>query len=348
MAALGRPHHELRFTGKNRSFPLAATVILAAFSATILFFLFVCSILSRHRRRTLEHFRPLFLLRFRVCLRYGEEEEERDWQCSWAHWAALPCNTVYFQSSLFISLEEVFSEVGPVRRCFVVMKKGKHVFFFSSVDIFSNCLAVALHLTVIFLEDPMQIVALALFNCMQDFLPFVHHSAFSPYPAFAAVEDVQRAIHLKSALTIGGRNLKKQKQPSYRISIPVANENYPPPTSLAVETFYGMPITKKEGTNATTEAPQQKHKVDKLKDTSASHVLEITRDKKVPREVNVPISVPIDEEDGSRKQRVARTVVFGGLRDSEMAAEVFCRAGEAGSICSIIYPLPKEDLEHHG
>lgn len=46
--------------------------------------------------------------------------------------------------------------------------------------------------------------------------------------------------------------------------------------------------------------------------------------------------------------RVARTVIFGGLINSDMAEEVHCQAREIGTVCSINYPLSRKDLEQHG
>lgn len=47
-------------------------------------------------------------------------------------------------------------------------------------------------------------------------------------------------------------------------------------------------------------------------------------------------------------KRVAKTVVFGGLLNANMAQDVHRQARECGTVSSITYPLPKEELHHHG
>ena len=47
-------------------------------------------------------------------------------------------------------------------------------------------------------------------------------------------------------------------------------------------------------------------------------------------------------------KRVARTVILGGLRNTEMVKDVHNCARECGTVCSVTYPLPKEELEHYG
>ncbi|CAA3021140.1 RNA-binding 28 [Olea europaea subsp. europaea] len=51
-----------------------------------------------------------------------------------------------------------------------------------------------------------------------------------------------------------------------------------------------------------------------------------------------------DEGIGSEKQRVAKTVIFGGLLNANVVKEVHRQARD----CSVTYPLPREVLQHHG
>lgn len=46
--------------------------------------------------------------------------------------------------------------------------------------------------------------------------------------------------------------------------------------------------------------------------------------------------------------RVARTVIIGGILSASTAEEVHRLAKECGTVCSITYPLPKEELEYNG
>ncbi|KAJ7978318.1 RNA-binding protein 28 [Quillaja saponaria] len=50
----------------------------------------------------------------------------------------------------------------------------------------------------------------------------------------------------------------------------------------------------------------------------------------------------------SEKQRVARTVIIGGLINADMAEDVHRQARDLGTTCSVRYPLPREELERHG
>uniref|UniRef100_A0A0D3C101 RRM domain-containing protein n=1 Tax=Brassica oleracea var. oleracea TaxID=109376 RepID=A0A0D3C101_BRAOL len=47
-------------------------------------------------------------------------------------------------------------------------------------------------------------------------------------------------------------------------------------------------------------------------------------------------------------KQVARTVIFGGLVNADMAEAVHSRVKEIGTVCSVRYPLPKEELQQNG
>lgn len=200
------------------------------------------------------------------------------------------CPSTIFVSNLPYSfksseLEAVFSDVGPVRRCFMVTKKGSEV------------------------------------------------SRGFGFVQFASVEDAERGIQLKNSSTIGGRKIRV-KLAMHRLPLEqrrdkAKNEVHPEDTGAVNKTI--------DSCNA-----------NKPKEASQAQDLEASGVTKDTKNVVVPGIGLTDKADGSEKQRVARTVIFGGLVNYEMAVEVFRQAGEIGTICSITYPLPMEELEIHG
>lgn len=186
-------------------------------------------------------------------------------------------------------LEESFSEVGPIRRCFMVTKKGSS-----------------------------------------------EHRGFG-FVQFAAVEHANRAIELKNGSTVGGRKIQV-KHATHRAplehrrskgnqensdGIAQAKDNK---SSLSVKTVQHEEFSKSLSTVNET--------LDSLEKRKAA-----TTSRSVPDE-----ETSLEKE----KQRVAKTVIFGGLLNTAMAEDVNRLARECGPVRSIIYPLPEEELEHHG
>ncbi|XP_076944655.1 uncharacterized protein LOC143615415 [Bidens hawaiensis] len=67
-----------------------------------------------------------------------------------------------------------------------------------------------------------------------------------------------------------------------------------------------------------------------------------------PKKAVVPLKTERVEGASSEKQRVARTVIIGGLLNDDMAEAVHSLARECGTVSSITDPLPKEEIKHHG
>ncbi|GMI88149.1 hypothetical protein like AT2G21440 [Hibiscus trionum] len=175
-------------------------------------------------------------------------------------------------------LEETFSDVGPIRRCFMVTKKGS-----------------------------------------------TEHRGFA-FVQFAVAEDANRAIELKNGSSVGGRKIGV-KHAMHRASLEQRR-------SKATQDDTTKSKNVNDGLTSTVE-----------EQGSGQSILE----KPVqPRKPATLCSDVVDKENCSEKQRVARTVIFGGLHNSEMAEDVHRRAKEIGTVCAVTYPLPKEELEQHG
>ncbi|CAM8929500.1 unnamed protein product [Rhodiola kirilowii] len=189
-------------------------------------------------------------------------------------------------------LEETFSDVGPVRRCFIVTKKGS-----------------------------------------------TEHRGIG-FVQFAVTEDANHAIELKNGASVGGRKIVV-KHAMHRAPLEQRRSGTKKETQSedASKTSDDAIIAQETAIVKTTELNKSSPTPSKQAQQPIIHTKEKwSKTKELEKVPGV----------SSEIQRVARTVVFGGLINNEMAEEVHRRAREAGTVCSVTYPLPKEELENHG
>ncbi|XP_050232696.1 uncharacterized protein LOC126681245 isoform X2 [Mercurialis annua] len=148
------------------------------------------------------------------------------------------------------------------------------------------------------------------------------HRGFG-FVQFAIKEDADRAIEQKNGSSVGNQ----------KITVKLAMSRAPLDQRRAKAAQDGAPKIKDETTSKVDEDAT------KLQDS----VKHLRRKKPVKL-----VSDLADKENCSGKQRVARTVIFGGLLNDAMAEEVHRHARDIGNACSVTYPLPKEDVEQNG
>ncbi|XP_055815663.1 uncharacterized protein LOC129885419 [Solanum dulcamara] len=209
-------------------------------------------------------------------------------------------------------LEETFSEVGPIRRCFMVTNKGSS-----------------------------------------------EHRGFG-FVQFASVDDANRSIELKNGSVVGGRKIgvkqamqrapREQRQlKGDQESTAKAKDGKDGPPTEAVEDKQASNL---EGTGSTAQAKDSKDgpSTEAAEHKQASNPQGTENSGKSTRKKKATLlcNGAADEGNYSGKQRVARTVIIGGIVNANMAKEAHQLAAECGTVCSVTYPLPKEEIENHG
>ncbi|CAN6906710.1 unnamed protein product [Brassica oleracea] len=218
------------------------------------------------------------------------KKERKDGEEKAQHSAATVCVSGLPYSFTNAQLEEAFSDVGPVRLCFMVTNKGSN-----------------------------------------------EHRGFA-FVKFALPEDANRAIELKNGSTVGGRRITVKQathRPSLKERRTKAAQGVSLPDSSQAESDDKdslVPETETE-TETDKQVPPPEKKIEK------------PVERKKPTKLLVDLA---DKETCSDKQRVARTVIFGGLVNAEMAEAVHSRVKKIGTVCSVRYPLPKDELQQNG
>ncbi|KAH9602356.1 hypothetical protein KSS87_020021 [Heliosperma pusillum] len=253
------------------------------------------------------------------------------------------CPATVFVSKLPYSftnsqLEDSFSDVGPIRRCFMVTKKG---------------------------------------STEQPGIGFVQ---------FATAEDAGRAIEMKSGSSIDGRKIvvkhanhrapldQRRPKPSQAADSNdvIDQENEIDGKPDVAEKQEKAPNVPETGEPVQSPVKAKKLCIDQAGEGKSSEKQKplvnetdsITLDPKVPEK---PPSVSetakavkpskkkkklskaqIAEGKSSEKQRVARTVIIGGLSNPDIAEEALRCAKKIDGVCSVTYPLPKDELGQHG
>ncbi|CAF2276029.1 unnamed protein product [Brassica napus] len=213
-------------------------------------------------------------------------KERKDGEETSQHSAATVCVSGLPYSFTNAQLEEAFSDVGPVRLCFMVTNKGSN-----------------------------------------------EHRGFA-FVKFALPEDANRAIELKNGSTVGGRRITV-KQATHRPSLKDRR-------TKAAQGWISLPDnTQAESDNKDSLIPE----TDKQVPPPEKKIEKKPIERKKPTKLHVDLA---DKETCSDKQRVARIVIFGGLVNADMAEAVHSRVKEIGTVCSVRYPLPKEELQQNG
>ncbi|RZC53216.1 hypothetical protein C5167_012071 [Papaver somniferum] len=212
--------------------------------------------------------------------------------------------------------EETFSEVGPVKHSFVVRHKGVH----SGIG----------------------------------------------YVRFVATGDANLAAELKNGTSLGGKKiavkLAKYRAPRGQRRLKTDRVN----ADVSKRKDDKEEITIKD---VKDEKISDSHEIEEVNRTGKALVTSLADKEQSSKEVQGTIEALVSPkslckngkssgevppnivatkgESSSEKQRVARTVIFGGLTNADIAEEVISRAKEVGNVCSVMYPLPEQKLEHH-
>ncbi|KAI3809801.1 hypothetical protein L1987_19401 [Smallanthus sonchifolius] len=269
-------------------------------------------------------------------------------------------------------LEETFSDVGPVRRCFMVTQKGStehRGFGFVQFAV---------------TEDAKRAIELKSGSSVGGRTIGVKHAMHrapleqrrSKGNEVIPPDDTIKAKHDSDDIA----NDVKTKDDKGDSSTPLVKlkpapdtqekgkkaKQKKPVTQLKTEHIEGdssSPIVKHEPTSDTQEKGKKgkpkkavtplktEYVVDDLLEPIVKHKQSDSQEKgKIdkPKKVVGPLKTERVEGISSEKQRVARTVVIGGLLNEDMAEAVHSHARECGSVSSITYPLPKEEITHHG
>ncbi|KAM3291760.1 RNA-binding protein 28 [Capsicum chacoense] len=207
-------------------------------------------------------------------------------------------------------LEETFSEIGPIRRCFMVTNKGSS-----------------------------------------------EHRGFG-FVQFASVDDASRSIELKNGSVVGGRKIgvkqamqraPREQRQSKGDQAAQAKDGKDDPSTDAVEHKQASSLQEAESTAKSKEG-KDGPSTEAAKHKQASNPPRTENSGKPTRKLKATLlcNAAADEGNYSGKQRVARTVIIGGIVNADMAKEVHQLAAECGTVYSVTYPLPKEEIENHG
>ncbi|EOA28477.1 hypothetical protein CARUB_v10024686mg [Capsella rubella] len=274
------------------------------------------------------------------------KKERKDGEEKSPHSAATVCVSGLPYSITNAQLEEAFSEVGPVRRCFLVTNKGSNEHRGFAFVIFALP------------EDVKRAIELKNGSTVGGRRITVKQATHRPSlqerrtkaAEGISLPDNSKAQSDKSTLI--PETDKKVLPTEEKVEKPIEGKKVEKPIERKKvekpieEKKVEKPIARKKVEKPIEckkiEKPNERKKVEKPIECKK---VEKPIERKRPTKLHVDLP---DKETCSDKQRVARTVIFGGLVNPEMAEVVHKRCKEIGTVCSVRYPLPREELQQNG